>query len=399
MKHFIPLLLSVLLFASACNNKQHFISDKAYRTEVNALFEQRKTELAVRGNELFGVFERTEIPEEQKEALEFLYAYMSLNDLADYDGDFFYRQTQTAFEARNFFAWGKTVPEDLFRHFVLPVRVNNENLDTARQVIFHELKDRMQGKTMYQAALEVNRWCHEKVTYRGSCSRTSAPLATMLSGYGRCGEESTFTTAALRAVGIPARQCYTPRWAHTDDNHAWVEVWVDGKWYFLGACEPDTELNKAWFTAPAKRAMMVHTNVFGKYLGIESKTDYPLYTKINTLENYTTVKKLEVTVLDTDNKPIEGAAPYKRKKQAGNRQGNTGVANQAGQENAKIAPPLKPHNSFPVHHQKQRYGNARGQQQGRHPGGNIHRAEGGRLGLYRVSLGFGQIHHRLKRRQ
>ena len=32
-----------------------------------------------------------------------------------------------------------------------------------------------------------------------------------------------------------SRQVYTPRWAHTDDNHAWVEAWVNGKWYFLGA--------------------------------------------------------------------------------------------------------------------------------------------------------------------
>lgn len=50
----------------------------------------------------------------------------------------------------------------------------------------------------------------------------------MKTAYGRCGEESTFTVAALRSVGIPARQVYTPRWAHTDDNHAWVEAWVNG---------------------------------------------------------------------------------------------------------------------------------------------------------------------------
>ena len=42
----------------------------------------------------------------------------------------------------------------------------------------------------------------------------------------------------LWAVGIPARQVYTPRWAHTDDNHAWVEAWVDGEWHYLGASEP-----------------------------------------------------------------------------------------------------------------------------------------------------------------
>lgn len=69
--------------------------------------------------------------------------------------------------------------------------------------------------------------------------------------YGRCGEESTFTVAALRSVGIPARQVYTPRWAHTDDNHAWVER-ADGEWYFFGACEPEPVLNLGWFNAPYK---------------------------------------------------------------------------------------------------------------------------------------------------
>ena len=160
---------------------------------------------------------------------------------------------------------------------------------------------------MTDAALEVNHWCHEKVTYRPADSRTSSPLATVRTGYGRCGEESTFTVTALRAVGIPARQCYTPRWAHTDDNHAWVEVWADGKWYFMGACEPEAELNKAWFTYPAKRAMMVHTNVFGKYDGPESKTEYPLYTKINVLENYTITKKLDVIVVDENSNAVSGA--------------------------------------------------------------------------------------------
>ena len=61
------------------------------------------------------------------------------------------------------------------------------------------------------------------------------------------------TVAALRSVGIPARQVYTPRWAHTDDNHAWVEAWVNGKWYFLGACEPEPVLNLGWFNGPAYR--------------------------------------------------------------------------------------------------------------------------------------------------
>ena len=92
---------------------------------------------------------------------------------------------------------------------------------------------------------------------------------TVKTAYGRCGEESTFTVAALRSVGIPARQVYTPRWAHTDDNHAWVEAWADGKWYFFGACEPEPVLNLGWFNAPASRGMLMHTKVFGRYKGAE----------------------------------------------------------------------------------------------------------------------------------
>lgn len=85
---------------------------------------------------------------------------------------------------------------------------------------------------MRNAILEVNHWCHEKAVYQPSDARTSSPLATVRTAYGRCGEESTFLVAALRSVGIPARQVYTPRWAHTDDNHAWVEAWADGNGTF-----------------------------------------------------------------------------------------------------------------------------------------------------------------------
>lgn len=161
---------------------------------------------------------------------------------------------------------------------------------------------------MYEAALEVNHWCHEKVAYRPSDGRTSAPLATVKTALGRCGEESTFAVTAMRAVGIPARQCYTPRWAHTDDNHAWVEVWVDGKWYFLGACEPDPELNMGWFAIPSTRTMMVHSNAFGKYNQNEEVTlATNLFSRVNMLSNYTDTKKITVTVLNADNKPVENA--------------------------------------------------------------------------------------------
>lgn len=245
---------------------------------------------------------------ETKAALEFLYAYMSWPDMTDYSPEYYVAQTECAVRARHEMAWGKQVPEREWLHFVLPIRINNENLDEFRTTVYDELKARVAGKSMYEAVFEVNHWCHEKVTYKPSDIRTSSPLASMRTAYGRCGEESTFTVSALRAVGIPARQVYTPRWAHTDDNHAWVEAWVDGKWYFLGACEPEPVLNLGWFNQPASRGMLMHTKVYGRYDGPEdiiSKTN--CYTEINITDNYAHTTRSYVEVVDEKGKPVPGA--------------------------------------------------------------------------------------------
>lgn len=243
-----------------------------------------------------------------REAFDFLYTTLSLPDRTDYSEQFYRENVASSFKAREEMPWGKDVPEREFLHFVLPVRVNNEHLDMSRPVFYEELKDRVKGKTMKEAILEVNHWCHEKVTYKPSDARTSSPLSAVSQAIGRCGEESTFAVAALRSVGIPARQIYTPRWAHTDDNHAWVEAWADGEWHFLGACEPEPVLDLAWFNDPASRGLLMNTNVAGDYKGPEEVLlKEPLVTRINVTSNYAPVEKLEVKVIDKDGNALEGA--------------------------------------------------------------------------------------------
>ena len=246
------------------------------------------------------------------QAMQFLYAYMPLPDIADYSAEFHLENVDYALLAREEMSWGSQVPVREFMHFVLPVRVNNENLDGSRAVFYKELKERVQDLSMREAVLEVNHWCHEKVTYTPSDIRTSSPLATVRTAYGRCGEESTFTVAALRAVGIPARQVYTPRWAHTDNNHAWVEAWVDGEWHFLGACEPEPVLDLAWFNAPASRGMLMHTNVFGSYDGPEEVLSVtPCYTEINVTANYAPVVTTRINVVDENGAPLKARVEFK----------------------------------------------------------------------------------------
>lgn len=298
-KRLLLLVTTALMLLASCHRDKHFITDTDYREQVHKDFLSRQQLAEGRSQQLFSCMDTLKCFE--KEAMEFLYAYMPYSDLADYDGEFFLKQMRYAFKAQETFSWGKQVPEDIFRHFVLPYRVNNENLDTARMYMFSQLKDRIKDLSMHDAALEVNHWCHEYVAYRAADARTSAPLATMRTSLGRCGEESTFAVTAFRSVGIPARQCYTPRWAHCDDNHAWVEVWVDGEWYFLGACEPDAELNMGWFSVPSTRCMMVHTKAFGRYHGDEEvvKESF-LFSELNLLSHYAPTKHITITVKNAD---------------------------------------------------------------------------------------------------
>ena len=302
----IGLLAGCMMLFAGCTS--HFITDSEFRGKVSEDFASRSHIMEAAGIDLSAMNLETD----EVEALEFLYSYMPLGDIVNRDPSFYLEHYRMTKQALKQMPWGKNVPEREMRHFVLPPRVNNENLDSARYVFLEEIAPRIKHMSMYDAVLEVNHWCHEKAIYMPSDRRTSSPLATVKTAYGRCGEESTLLVSALRSVGIPARQVYTPRWAHTDSNHAWVEAWVDGQWYFLGACEPEPVLNLGWFNAPASRGLLMHTNVFGDYNGPEEVVRRtPNFTEINVISNYAPESaSLKVKVLDADGQPVEGAKVY-----------------------------------------------------------------------------------------
>ena len=302
MRKSLLILLSLLVLSSC--DVHHLISDPDYRQQM-----EKDLQARLDGPGDLGQFYQVDdliITTEEKEALQFLYAYMPLADFTDYTTEYYLSNVRSSLDTRDEMGWN--VPEREFRHFVLPIRVNNEDLDSSRVVFAREIKPRIQGMAMKDAILEVNHWCHEKLTYKPSDARTLSPLSSMRSSLGRCGEESTFTVAALRSVGIPARQVYTPRWAHSDDNHAWVEAWADGEWYFMGACEPEAVLNLGWFNAPASRGLLMHTRVFGHYDGPEEKVMEGLnFTEINLIDNYAKTARVDFVVKDELGNPVDSA--------------------------------------------------------------------------------------------
>lgn len=237
--------------------------------------------------------------------IKFLYISMPLSDLANYDFNLFLSFAKHATFLRENMTWCAKVPDDIFLNYVLHYRVNNENIEDCRRIFYDLIRDRIADKSIIEAALEVNYWCLEQMTYRSTDERTMSPLTALRSAYGRCGEESTFTVTALRSMGIPARQIYAPRWSHCDDNHAWVEVWCDGNWHYMGACEPEPVLDKGWFTGAASRAMLITSKVFSPFIcGEEVISKNDQVTVLNDIRRYAVSREITILIIDKSNAPV-----------------------------------------------------------------------------------------------
>lgn len=76
------------------------------------------------------------------------------------------------------------MPDHLFLHFVLPYRVNTENIEDSRGILYSELAERTAHLSMEDAILETNYWCHEKANYIGSDLRTISPLTMIRNARG-----------------------------------------------------------------------------------------------------------------------------------------------------------------------------------------------------------------------
>lgn len=205
-------------------------------------------------------------------------------------------------------AYAKNAPEETFLHYIFYPRINTEELVDCRRFFYDLAAPVTAGLEDGEAALAVNRWCAAQVTYAASDDRTLDPVAVYRSGFGRCGEESTFAVTVLRAVGIPARQIYAPWWSHCDDNHAWVEVYVEGDWHYFGACEPEPVLDRGWFGRASSRAMLIVSRTFFGYGMKEPLAERRGICRLyNETSRYADTRPLTVTVTDRVGTPLAGA--------------------------------------------------------------------------------------------
>jgi transglutaminase-like putative cysteine protease len=246
---------------------------------------------------------------ERQIAAEFLIANLPTVDLVTLTAADLQENLDLAFQARAELPWAGEVPFELFLHYVLPQRVTEEPFTPWRAALYPDLSEELQGCTnMVDAALAVNRWCGQRMGFKQTERRDQSPLSSLKSGIGRCEELMTICICAMRAVGIPARPCSAPWWIVNDNNHAWVEVWADGDWYYLGGCEPAQRLDQGWFTGAAQRAGIVTSYMFGSPLmhptGEVVARDMGNMAVINSTAVYAATDEVRVRVTDELDLPI-----------------------------------------------------------------------------------------------
>ncbi len=232
------------------------VQEQQLREMIEQKYMARKSEIETINPPLFAEAENKDLDEELRFLLHYYCAYMSEVDLVNLSPEILLDFAKESIATR-YYAYPEGLPFDMWLNFVAWYRVNTEEIVKHRAFFKEKIKDLVDPKDLVQTALNINIWCAEEGTYEGTDARTMNPMAFFNRVYGRCGEESTFLVSVLRSVGIAARQIYVPWWSHSDDNHAWVEVFTGEEFQFLGACEPEPILNRGWFTEAASRALLV----------------------------------------------------------------------------------------------------------------------------------------------
>lgn len=196
------------------------------------------------------------VPKKQLEGASFLIAYMPERDLKSLSVKFIQDQIEGAYKVRSQYSWCAKLPDSIFFNEVLPYYNFDENRDNWRNDFYNKFSPLVKDcKNVYQAIDSVNKNIRNVllVDYNVKRSRVNiSPLQSIKEKMATCTGLSFLLVDAFRSVGIPARMAGTPMWTNLKGNHNWVEVWIEGEWYFT-EYYPNA-LNKSWFLADAGKA-------------------------------------------------------------------------------------------------------------------------------------------------
>ncbi|MCK4255305.1 transglutaminase domain-containing protein, partial [candidate division WOR-3 bacterium] len=246
---------------------------------------------------------------DEKEWVDLLLQYMPTIDLVTLNADSFLLDFKALQINLDSLPWTKVIPQELFQHFVLPYRVSQEPLEYFRFHYGRELFERVRDcSDLKSAVLSVNAWAYEQMKYEPTSRWDQSAGQTIRRGIGRCEEMAILFIKACRSVGIPTRMVSSPWWPFTNSNHAWVEVWTQDGWHYLGGAEM-TALDNTWFRKAVRRTAIIKGVTWGEFTKSKKMVYYKgdEYTVLNLTSNYSDTTGLSITVMDTDGAPVESA--------------------------------------------------------------------------------------------
>lgn len=152
------------------------------------------------------------------------------------------------------------VPEDLWRDWVLPHRILDEDLECWRKELHQSLMPAVANDgTCEEAAISVLKWVwsdhgnDSTIILKSDTAenRNRSVRQLFASRQSACREFNLLYVAALRAAGIPARHCMAGRWIHRDSYHFYCEYWDVQKKAWVARDTTDGAVERA--QAPADR--------------------------------------------------------------------------------------------------------------------------------------------------
>lgn len=198
-----------------------------------------------------------ETPRNRRAGMAFLLAYMPQGDRDTMRLGLLRENVEYAYRAREAYPWTRALPDSVFLNDVLPYAVVDEVRDSWRPDFYARFARRAAGAADVRAAIDsINRHIAADVAVEYNTARektNQSPAESMRQHMASCTGLSVLLVDALRAAGIPARFAGTPAWHDDRGNHSWVEVWIDGRWYFTEYYFPG-RLDYAWFFADAGQA-------------------------------------------------------------------------------------------------------------------------------------------------
>lgn len=182
------------------------------------------------------------LDQEMRPGLAFLLANMPESDLRSLTANFLTQNIRLAYLARQENPHVQDVPEDIFLNYVLPYAVLYEQRENWRPDFYNKFMESAKNSpSLEMTFIDLNReawpWLNvffdQKATFY-----IRSPSEVREKGRIFCGDASLILVYACRAVGIPARLVFIPRWTHAKGGHIWLEVYDQGKWYGMAAYDP-----------------------------------------------------------------------------------------------------------------------------------------------------------------